>query len=38
MNINGLTLFKKEVDRGHILFEDITTPPEEFDPNDVFDY
>lgn len=34
MNINGLTLFKNEVNRCHTLFEEMTTP-EEFDPNEV---
>lgn len=34
MNINGMSLFKDEVERCHALFEDMTKP-EDFNPNEV---
>lgn len=34
LNINGMTLFKNEVDRCHILFEEMVTP-EKIDPQEL---
>lgn len=36
MTINGFALFRKEVERCHGLFEELTNPKKDFDPHEVY--